>query len=64
MALTILYRHRDWPDEAGITMIAAPNTVTAMVDQLERRGFVVEKVTVRSTPARLPPLTRLRSTYP
>ena len=48
MTLSILYRHRDRPDEAGMTMIAAQENVAAMVDQLERRGFVVEKITARS----------------
>ena len=48
MSLTILYRHRDRPDEDGMTMISARENVTATIDELERRGFVVDKVTVRS----------------
>jgi hypothetical protein len=49
MTLTILYRHRDRPDEAGMTMISAQERVAAMVDQLEKRGFVVDKITARAT---------------
>jgi hypothetical protein len=49
MTLTILYRHRDQPDEAGMTMIPAQGEVAAAVDKLEKRGFVVDKITVRSS---------------
>ena len=48
MSLTILYRHRDRPDEDAMTMISAQENITATIDELERRGFVVDKVTVRS----------------
>jgi hypothetical protein len=50
MTLTILYRHRDRPDEAGMTMILGQQEVAARVDQLERRGFIVDKITARSLP--------------
>jgi hypothetical protein len=53
MSLTILYRHPDRPDEGGITMIAEEAKAAAMVDELERRGFVVDKITARSSPTRL-----------
>jgi hypothetical protein len=48
MALTILYRDRDRPDEPGMTMISANWQVAAIVDKLEKRGFVVDKITARS----------------
>jgi hypothetical protein len=48
MTLTILYRHRDRPDEAGMIMISSQAEVTARVNQLEKRGFVVDKITARS----------------
>jgi len=48
MALTILYRHPDRPCEAGMTMISAQARVAEMVDQLEKRGFVVDKITAWS----------------
>jgi hypothetical protein len=49
MALTILYRHPDRPYEAGMIMISAQAKVAEMVDHLEKRGFVVEKITARSS---------------
>jgi hypothetical protein len=48
MALTILYRRRDRPDEAGITMISPIAQSAAIVGELEKRGFVVDKITARS----------------
>ena len=48
MTLTIQYRHRDQPEEAGMTMISAQGKVAAAVDKLEKRGFVVDKITARS----------------
>jgi hypothetical protein len=48
MSLTILYRHPDRPDEACMTMIAGQTDAAEIVDQLEKRGFVVEKITTRS----------------
>ena len=48
MTLTILYRHRDRPEEAGMTMISAQEQVATTVDKLEKRGFVVDKITARS----------------
>jgi hypothetical protein len=49
MTLTILYRHPERPDEGGMVMIAEQAKAAAMVDQLEKRGFVVEKITARSS---------------
>jgi hypothetical protein len=48
MALTILYRHSDRPAEAGMTMISAQAKVAAMAAELEKRGFVVDKITAWS----------------
>ena len=48
MTLTILYRHRERLNEAGMTMISAQEKIVEVVDQLEKRGFVVEKITARS----------------
>jgi hypothetical protein len=48
MTLTILYRHRDRPDEAGMIMISAQEKVAAAIGLLEKRGFVVDKITARS----------------
>ena len=51
MSLTILYRHRDRPEEAAMTMISGHGQVAATtLDQLEKRGFVVDKITARSVP--------------
>ena len=41
MSLTILYRHPQRPDEAGMTLVADQAKAAAMQDQLERRGFRV-----------------------
>jgi hypothetical protein len=51
MTLTILYRHRDRPEEAGMTMISAQEHVAAAVKNLEKRRFVVDKITARSSAA-------------
>jgi hypothetical protein len=51
MTLTILYWHPDRPDEAGMTMIADQAKVSAIVDRLENRGFVIDKITARSSPS-------------
>ncbi len=50
MSLTILYRNPERPDEAGIIMIADQAKAAAMIDQLEERGFVVDKITFGPSP--------------
>ena len=50
LSLTIVYRHPDRPHVGGITMIAEQAKAAAMVDQLEDRGCVVDKITARSAP--------------
>lgn len=45
MSLTILYRNPQRPDEGGMTMIAGKAEAEEMVNQLEKRGFVVVKIT-------------------
>jgi hypothetical protein len=57
-SLAVLYRHPGRPHEAGITMIAKQARASAMVDQLETRGFVVDKIAAR------PPRDRIGSERP
>lgn len=55
MSLTILYRNPKRADEAGMTMIVGQAEAGEVVARLEKRGFVVEKITfvpsVRAMPA-------------
>jgi hypothetical protein len=48
MSLTILYHDPQRPFDAGMTMIAGQAKAAATVDRLEKRGFVVDKITVGS----------------
>jgi hypothetical protein len=48
VSLTILYRHPQRPDEAGITVVADQVKATAMKDQLEHRGYLVIKIVTAS----------------
>jgi len=50
--LTILYHHPLRADEARMILSSDQQGAAAMVDQLEQRGFVVDKITYG--PARLP----------
>lgn len=43
--LTILYRHRQRLDEAGMTVVADQAKATAAKIQLEERGFLVTEIT-------------------
>jgi hypothetical protein len=43
--LTILYHHPQRPDEGGMSLISGSNGSRSEVDQLEKRGFVVDKIT-------------------
>jgi len=45
VSLTILYRHPQRLDEAGMTVVADQAKAMAMKDQLEKRGFLVIKIT-------------------
>jgi hypothetical protein len=45
VSLTILYRNPRRPGEGGMTMIAGQAEAAAMVDQLEKRGFEIVKIT-------------------
>ena len=45
MSLMILYRNPKRPDEAGTTMIAGRAEAGAAISQLEKRGFIVDKIT-------------------
>jgi hypothetical protein len=45
VSLTIRYRNPKRGDEAGMTMIVGQAEAGAMVAQLEKRGFIVDKIT-------------------
>jgi hypothetical protein len=45
VSLTILYHNPERPAEAGMTLITGQPKATAIIAQLERRGFVVDKIT-------------------
>jgi hypothetical protein len=47
MSLTILYRNPQRPDDAGMVMISGREKAAATIARLERRGFVVDKITLR-----------------
>jgi hypothetical protein len=44
VSLTILYRHPQRPDEAGMTVVADHAKAIAMKDQLEHRGYLVIEI--------------------
>lgn len=46
--MTIRYNDPLRPHERCMTMIAAQVEAAAMIDQLEKRGFVIEKITLAS----------------
>jgi hypothetical protein len=48
MSLTILYHDPRRPDEACMTMIAGQPLAEAAIAELEKRGFVVDKITARA----------------
>ena len=50
MSLTILYRDPHRPHEGGITMIVGQAKVAAILVDLEKRGFLVDKITLRHLP--------------
>ena len=56
MALTILYHNPERPNEAGMTMITDRTVTTEVIRQLEKRGFVVDKITARPSPKTLLPI--------
>ena len=45
MSLTILYRDPRRPEKCDMTLIVGQASAAAMVDRLERCGFVVDKIT-------------------
>jgi hypothetical protein len=57
--LTILYRHPQRLDEAGMTVVADQTNAAAMTNQLVKRGFLVVEIkqaTFAKTPSTaLPP---------
>jgi hypothetical protein len=44
MSLTILYRHPQRPDEAGVVVLPDQAKAAEMKDQLENRGFLVIEI--------------------
>jgi hypothetical protein len=51
MSVTILYRHRARPDEAGMARVPNGGYAAALTDQLEKRGFLIVEV-VPTPPSR------------
>jgi hypothetical protein len=45
MSVTILYRNPARPDEACMTMISGQENAEALIENLEGRGFLVDKIT-------------------
>jgi hypothetical protein len=52
LSLTILYSDPHRRDEIGMTMIVEQAKAAAMMDHLEHRGFLIDKITVRCRPKR------------
>jgi uroporphyrinogen-III synthase len=48
MSLTILYRHPQRPDEAGVVVVRDRAKAAEMKDQLENRGFLVVEIATAS----------------
>jgi hypothetical protein len=44
VSLTILYRHSQRSDEAGMTVVVDQSKVAAMKEQLEQSGYQVIKI--------------------
>ena len=54
MSFTILYRHPQRPDEAGMTVVADRAKAAAMKGELEDRGFVIVEVVPAPFPKAAP----------
>lgn len=59
MSLTILYRDPYCPHEGGMTMIVGQARVAAMLVHLEKRGFLIDKTTLRHLPRHSCPAPRI-----
>lgn len=46
MSVTILYHNPARPDEACMTMIMGQNKAESMIEHLEGRGFLIDKITL------------------
>jgi hypothetical protein len=64
MSLTILYSDPHHPREPGVTMIVAQARAAAMMDHLEHRGFLINKITVRCLPKNGKPIWLDRESCP
>jgi len=60
MSLAILYHHPQRPEAGCMTMIAGQAKAAAMMDYLEKRGFLIDKITVRHLPQHAVNLTNSR----
>jgi hypothetical protein len=60
MSLTILYRNPYCPHESSMTMIVGQAKVAAMLVHLEKRGFLIDKITLRHLPKHTANLTYSR----
>jgi hypothetical protein len=45
MSFTIFYHNPERPDEGSMTMIAGQPNAASIIARLEKRGFVVDKIT-------------------
>jgi hypothetical protein len=55
MSLTNLYRDQHRPHEAGMTITVEQAKDAAVIDHLEKRGSLIEKITVRHLPRQAHP---------
>ncbi len=44
MSLTIMYRHPQRPDEAGVVVVSDKAKAEEVKDQLENRGFLIIEI--------------------
>jgi len=63
MSLTILYRHPQRPDEAGVVVVPDQAEAAEIKDRLENRGFLVIEIRNRAFCQGVPPI-RLTSFVP
>jgi hypothetical protein len=56
VSLTILYRHPQRPDEAGMAVVADQARAALMRAQLERRGYLIVDIVI-ATFAKAAPVT-------
>jgi hypothetical protein len=52
----ILYHHPRQPDEGCMILVSDQEKGTATIDELEKRGFVIDKITFAPPAAARPPI--------